>query len=145
MLWKQGTPNERAELPGLFARVEGLAGAAEEEESEGVAMNEWLEKLKASDTVIIRGNYNDALAAVDRLTATQIVIGNRRFNISNGYERGSDGWRRCRLAQATTEAVEKIRRRRLVEKLSRLSQSELEEVSTEVLAGVEKLLFPMNQ
>lgn len=62
-------------------------------------MYEWLEALKPGDEVFVE----DSLRRVDRLTATQIIIGGSRFSRSTGRRIGSSGWRSTCLCEPTPE------------------------------------------
>jgi hypothetical protein len=44
----------------------------------------WLQELKAGDGVIIVRDRKKSIAMVDRVTATQIVVGEQRFNRQTG-------------------------------------------------------------
>lgn len=74
----------------------------------------WLQNLKAGDRVVIVSGYGrvESLASVSKVTATQIVCGEARFRKSNGYAPGTS-WDRSRLAQPTTDILERIEERQL--------------------------------
>jgi hypothetical protein len=97
-------------------------------------MSEWTDALKAGDRVIVAsGYYGESLATVDRVTATQVVVGNSKYRKCNGYLVGGDSWSRHRIDEATPERVAKIRRATLAAKLAgtkwhELSLAELEKV-----------------
>lgn len=78
----------------------------------------WLEALKVGDPVVISidGLFKAGLHAhkVDRLTATQIIIGEWRFRRSDGQRIGGHGWRGADLHEPKPELLARIRRMRLI-------------------------------
>jgi hypothetical protein len=68
--------------------------------------------LKAGDEVVLvsRGLGKDKylLKQVDRVTKTQIVIGNSKYNRVNGFEAGSNSWYRDSLKMPTEDALKKV-------------------------------------
>lgn len=75
----------------------------------------WLQAVKAGDTVLRSQAFTGEVdVVVDRVTATQIVIGSVRFRRSDGYAIGARGWDRTRLIEPTPQALEAARRNRMV-------------------------------
>lgn len=72
--------------------------------------NEWLQNLKVGDEVFVgSGSYGVSKAIIDKVTATQIAIGNRKYRKKDGYEIGSTGYSRPHLMPITDEwALSKI-------------------------------------
>jgi hypothetical protein len=76
-----------------------------------------LSDLKPGDTVILRHStpYNlDRIATVDRLTKTQIIVGSRRFRISDGKEIGCSHWDYYRIVPATPDQIAEVERRQQI-------------------------------
>jgi hypothetical protein len=75
--------------------------------------NEWLQNLKAGDSVIVKqsGSYrSESVKKVDRVTATQVAIGTTKYRRDNGREvGGSNRWGARWLYEATPEQVQRIR------------------------------------
>lgn len=72
---------------------------------------EWLSSLKEGDQVIVQGNGgHERVRPVTRVTATQIGVGEARFNRSDGRARGGGTWTFSAVRQATPEDVERIRK-----------------------------------
>ena len=113
--------------------------------------SEWLQQLKVGDEVFVgSGSYGVSKATVDKVTATQIAIGSRKYRRKDGYEIGSTGYSRPRLMPITDEwALSKILQSRCDRQsydvgrvdFSRQSYGVLQEVSV-LLAKVLTLLNP---
>ena len=79
-----------------------------------------LSDLKPGDTVILQylsgysSSYiSDRIATVDRLTKTQIIVGTRRFRISNGREFSSSS-SYYRIIPATPDQIAEVERRQQI-------------------------------
>lgn len=73
-----------------------------------------LSSLKPGDPVILRHStpYTpDRIATVDRITKTQIIVGTRRFRISDGQEIGCSRWHYNRIVPATPDQLAELERR----------------------------------
>lgn len=73
-----------------------------------------LSSLKLGDTVILRYStpyIDDRIATVDRLTKTRIIVGPRRFRISDGQEIGYNRWDCVRIIPATPDQIAEVERR----------------------------------
>ena len=65
--------------------------------------------LKAGDKVIINSSfYDDRVETIDRITNTQIVIGNSKFKRTNGWQIGDNIWSKTRLSIGTPEKIAEI-------------------------------------
>lgn len=105
-----------------------------------MSTNDWLQQLKAGDTVAISGRLSPTptLGMVDRATATQIVLaGNARFVRKDGREHGVDDWARRVLLEPTQDVVRAATHARLVAKLRRVQWDAL---PLETLESVATLL-----
>lgn len=87
---------------------------------------EWLAALQVGDKVAIPGRWSNAgrVLAVDRLTATQIILANgTRFRRDTGRAVGSaDGWNVAFLQPFSQEFADKVERERLYEWLNGLQR-----------------------
>lgn len=72
-------------------------------------MNEF-ENLKVGDLVVVRGSLivGDELRRVERLTKTQIVVGNRRYRKKDGRLVGEGMWFYGFIKPATEKDIERI-------------------------------------
>lgn len=90
-------------------------------------MNSWsLESVKAGDLLLISSHFrsDDKLLKVDRITKTQVVIGNNKYRISDGRAIGYGGeWNIPRASIPTDEQIENIQfsqnKKMLIEKLQK--------------------------
>jgi hypothetical protein len=76
-----------------------------------------LSDLKPGDTVILRYStpyIPDRIATVDRLTKTRIIVGPRRFRISDWQEIGYGSWDYCWIVPATPDQLAEVERRRQI-------------------------------
>lgn len=68
-------------------------------------MSEWLDNLKAGDEVALFSGFIQRvpqIKCVERVTATQIIVGSSRFRRKDGYAPGG-GYGRPRITEATQE------------------------------------------
>lgn len=102
-----------------------------------------LEDLKAGDTVIVtRGTGHEEVRTVDRVTASQIIVGNGRYNRRHGGLCGAtDSFSRSSVRHATAEDLERIERRQLISQLVGLRSPDLEHMTMERLREATKLIF----
>lgn len=105
--------------------------------------NNSLEDIKAGDWVALEGKIK---VRVDRVTKTQIIIGNDRFNKNTGYQIGSyDKWNRHPwISRLTPEIEQKIaayalkkEKYKLVEKIK---SADLMKISLENLKKIIELI-----
>jgi len=79
----------------------------------------WLNELNAGDTVIVEsefGHTHKRLEKVDKVTATQIVIGGLRFRKSDGGCMGEDrSWQRTQLKEPRPGPVRELCKREIVD------------------------------
>lgn len=71
-----------------------------------------LENLKVGDFVVVSGSLiiGDELRRVERLTKTQIVVGNRRYRKKDGRLVGEGNWYYGFIKPATEKDIERINR-----------------------------------
>jgi hypothetical protein len=71
-----------------------------------------LETVKAGDVLLISGHFksDDRLEKVDRVTKTQVVIGNTKFRMVDGYAIGYAGsWNVPRAIIPSPDQIENIK------------------------------------
>lgn len=89
-------------------REEDDAAVGAEFEGGELIMSDWLQNLKAGDEVIVRrglGHTRNYISTIDKVTPTQIVIGESRYNRTTGRRRGDTGWNSANLVEPTREAL----------------------------------------
>lgn len=71
----------------------------------------WLAEVKGGDSIAYINGYMGvvSMAVVDKVTATQIVVGPRRFNRVTGYLLGYQGYHRPQLVEVTQEVKDRVR------------------------------------
>lgn len=77
----------------------------------------WLAALQAGDVVGVSGGFSGIPQErkVDRTTATQIIVGNRRYSKKDGYAIGSySRFSRPNIVMITSAVREQIERRDLI-------------------------------
>lgn len=96
-----------------------------------------LKDLVAGDDVLVTGISHRRIAKVDKVTKTQIVVGNTRFRRDSGWQCGSDRWNVRRISVPTEKEISEIKEETLRKKLifdisssdfKHLSIAELEQV-----------------
>ena len=73
-------------------------------------MAEDLSSLKVGDKVVFYGCNSKRISTIDKITKTEIVIGNLKFRKSNGIQVGTDTWTNNCIGIASKEIIEKIER-----------------------------------
>lgn len=101
-----------------------------------------LEQLEPGDTVAMsHGWYRSTLHIVDRVTATQIIVGKTRFNRKSGRQCGDVGrWNSSRLYVPTAEDIREIEWEKCASKIAFLERKDLAGVSLENLQKAIELL-----
>lgn len=96
-------------------------------------MSVWLSSLQPGDEVLCSSRI-DSIVTVERVTKTQIVIGNDRFSRKSGALVGyRGGYFRPTIQELTREKREEIERQRLILKLCQLSLRHFENVPTDAI------------
>lgn len=96
-----------------------------------------LKDLVEGDEVLVTGMFHRRIAKIDKVTKTQIVVDNARFNKNSGWQCGSNIWNRRKIYVPTEKEISDIKeenlRNTLVYAISsfdfkRLSTDELKQV-----------------
>jgi hypothetical protein len=82
-----------------------------------------------------------ALATVDRVTPTQIVVGCQRFRRKDGNIVGGDTWSRCDIRQPEPFLIDKANRQAALSSLRRIVDN-TKAIPTETLMAAVALLVP---
>ena len=146
--WRKFSDTRRTEpTPTPADSTNGTAGR---KGRETMNSNEWLQELKAGDTVIVKGSHGRReVRTVQRVTPTQIVVGLTKYHKKDGREVGGDYFTQY-LKQATAESVAEIRAvakrnnlRNILRNLDRattdaLTDSQLERIAAILAEGKEE-------
>ena len=101
-----------------------------------------LEHLKAGDTVYVNSRWHGiSFYKIDRVTKTQIIIGNTKYN-KNGYQIGShDTWNYTWIQEVTPEIIQQYKNQQLQKKLIKLQEIKITDENYEdVLSHINSLL-----
>lgn len=83
--------------------------------------DEWLQKLKAGDEVVVRRGYvygDYRLSTVERVTSTLVIVNGLNYRKRDGYTQGKS-YQRCQLMEPAQELRDKIETSELLNRLSR--------------------------
>ena len=96
-----------------------------------------LKDLVAGDDVLVTGISHRHIAKVDKVTKTQIVVGNTRFRRDSGWQCGSDRWNVTRISVPAKKEISDIEEEDLRKALIYvISSSDFERLSTDKLKQV---------
>lgn len=88
--------------------------------------NEWLQKLKPGDRVILNiVGFSAEIAVVTRVTPTTVQAAGRKFRKKDGYKTPRDEWSICRITPFTKTAANEIRLRDQRQRVHMLNATEL--------------------
>ena len=76
-----------------------------------------LKDLVVGDDVLVTGICHRRIAKVDKVTKTQIVVGNVRFRRDSGWQCGGDSWDRKSISVPTEKEISEIKEETLRKKL----------------------------
>ena len=105
-------------------------------------MRESLENVKAGDVVIEHCRWENVIATVTKVTATQIVIGGDRYRKKDGYLIGSAGsWFTRWISIPKEGEVEALKRQKFIEDVvSRLNNLTARDVTYEQAVKIKEVL-----
>lgn len=87
---------------------------------------EWLGSLRDGDQVCIVSRFRDnEIRVIDRVTKTQIVIGQNKYRISDGYIVGGGSFNVTRIKKLNADLIYEIRRKRFIKEISNRSLEDL--------------------
>lgn len=114
----------------------------EEDEPEPEPVKEkTLEELQPGDKVIEGYGNSARVQIIDRVTATQIVIGSTRYNRKHGRRCGkSQGWHSSSIHVANQESLDRCERERLIGSLANMRRDELNHLSLVQLREIHKIM-----
>ena len=75
-----------------------------------------LKNLVAGDDVLVKGISHRCIVKVDKVTKTQIVVGNTRFRRDSGWQCGGDRWNVRRISVPTEKEISEIKEETLRKK-----------------------------
>lgn len=85
---------------------------------------DWLNSLKAGDEVMIPSRYSaPSIVKVDRVTATQIIVGGSRYRRNSGYRVGNSSWDFSYISAPTQKGREAAEAQSLRSRLVALIQN----------------------
>lgn len=100
-----------------------------------------LKDLVAGDEVLVTGMSHRRIAKVDKVTKTQVVIGNTRFRRDSGWQCGSDRWNNKIISVPTEKQIVEIKEENLRKKLIyAISSFNFEHLSTDELKQVSNII-----
>jgi hypothetical protein len=104
----------------------------------------WLESLKPGDEVVCVSLFGYAMSIlpVERVTATQIVVGGDRYRRKDGEKTGADQWNRAYLRQPDDATRQRIRKSDLSNRLQRKAWGAL---PLETMEAVAALVWPSDK
>ena len=105
-------------------------------------MRESLENVKAGDVVIEHCRWENVIATVTKVTATQIVIGGDRYRKKDGHLIGSAGSWFIRWISLPNEGeVEALKRQKFIEDVvSRLNKLTARDITYEQAVKIKEVL-----
>lgn len=100
-----------------------------------------LKDLIVGDDVIVVSSFCRRIAKIDKVTKTQIIIGNARFRRDSGWQCGSDRWNVRRIYVPTEKEISDIKEENLRKTLIyAISSFDFERLSTNELKQVYKIV-----
>lgn len=68
-----------------------------------------LEDLVVGDKVLVHnGSFNDTIETITKITNTQIVVKDNRYNKTDGHKRGANPWFNYSISIPTQEDIDRI-------------------------------------
>ena len=103
-------------------------------------MAEDLSSLKVGDKVVFYGCNSKRISTIDKITKTQIVIGNLKFRKSNGTQVGNDTWTNKCIGIASKEIIEKIEREQNIRDMRIYIEKCLDSLNYNQLEAIYKII-----
>ena len=107
-----------------------------------IVMRESLENVKVGDVVIEHCRWDNVIATVTKVTATQVVIGGDRYRKKDGYLIGSAGsWHHRWISLPKEGEVEQLKRQKVIDGVvSRLNKLTARDVTYEQAVKIKEVL-----
>ena len=100
-----------------------------------------LKDLQVGDNVLVTGMSYRRISKIDKVTKTQIVVGNARFRRDSGWQCGGDRWNVRRISVPTEKEISEIKEETLRKKLIfAISSSDFKHLSTAELEQVYNII-----
>lgn len=103
-------------------------------------MAEDLSSLKVGDKVVFYGCNSKRISTIDKITKTEIVIGNLKFRKSNGIQVGTDTWTNKCIGIASKEIIEKIEREQNIRDMQIYIEKCLDSLNYNQLEAIYKII-----
>ena len=103
-------------------------------------MAEDLSSLKVGDKVVFYGCNSKRISTIDKITKTEIVIGNLKFRKSNGIQVGTDTWTNKCIGIASKEIIEKIEREQNIRDMRIYIEKCLDSLNYNQLKAIYKII-----
>ena len=103
-------------------------------------MAEDLSSLKVGDKVVFYGCNSKRISTIDKITKTEIVIGNLKFRKSNGIQVGTDTWTNKCIGIASKEIIEKIEREQNIRDMRIYIEKCLDSLNYNQLEAIYKII-----
>ena len=103
-------------------------------------MAEGLSSLKVGDKVVFYGCNSKRISTIDKITKTEIVIGNLKFRKSNGTQVGNDTWTNKCIGIASKEIIEKIEREQNIRDMRIYIEKCLDSLNYNQLEAIYKII-----
>ena len=103
-------------------------------------MVEDLSSLRVGDKVVVYGRKSKRISTIDKITKTQIVIGNLKFRKSNGTQVGNDTWTNKCIGIASKEIIEKIEREQNIRDMRIYIEKCLDSLNYNQLEAIYKII-----
>lgn len=100
-----------------------------------------LKDLQVGDDVIVTGMFCKRISKIEKVTKTQIIVGNTRFRKDSGWQCGSDRWNNETISVPTEKQIVEIKEENLRKKLIyAISSFDFEHLSTDELKQVTNII-----
>ena len=104
---------------------------------------QWITSIKVGDYVATRSGYSVSdywIGRVEKVTATQIHVGSRKYRKKDGELLGRPGFESCNICQVTDEIRRKVEQQRLTHKMKYMKW---ETATLEQMRQIDAILSPL--
>jgi hypothetical protein len=106
-------------------------------------VKDWLASLATGDKVIVTDGWNtQRIAIVDKVTPTQVVVGNARYRRHSGKMVGADSYSRNCIHEATPALLADVRKKTLAIKLAEFKWHDYSLIDLEAVWKVVRAMKP---